>query len=217
MSGQLGEMKSASTLMKGQLDEMVSDKRPWLGVIPEIYQRIDFSTWFDHHHTFMPIKCNIVNYGESPARNVFCRVRIDSVPYVMDNKIHDDNDARLSALCNDTTLFSKNNIQSGIPIFQKMNPVPIFSGAENIDGRYFAMESTIYIVQGCVDYTYSANEHGQTTFRYLVGKFGTDKTLHGIPFIKGSLVDGVDGNLRRAFLDAKNIDFVKTDGGNYAK
>jgi len=135
----------------------------------------------------------------------------------MDNKARAENDSRLSTLCKDTTELSKNNTQSGIPIFQKLDPVPIFQSSENIDERYFSKESTIYMVQGCIDYTYSANEHGQTAFRYLVGKFGMDKTLHGIPFVKGNQVDNEDGNLHRAFLDAKSIDFVKTDGGNYVK
>lgn len=191
-------------------------ERPWLEVTPEIFQGIHFSTFFDHPHVFIPIRCNIVNSGGSPARNVIFNIRIDSVPN-MDNKFWADSDARLDTLCKDTAEFSKKNPQSGIPIFNKMNPVHISQGAENIDERYFTMESTIYIVQGCVDYTYSADEHGQTTFRYLVGKFGADKTLHGIPFIKGQRKEGAPGNLHTAFLDVKKFDFVKTDGGNYAK
>lgn len=192
-------------------------ERPWLDVTPEIFQGVHFSTFFDQRHVFIPIRCNIVNSGGSPARNVTCRIRIDSAPYVMDNQFRADVEARLDMLCKDTAEFATNNPRSGISIFNKTNPITISQGAESIDARYFTKESTIYIVQGCVDYTYANDEHGQTTFRYLVGKFGVDKTLHGIPFIVGSRVEGVPGNLHRAVLDAKNINLVRIDGGNYAR
>lgn len=202
--------------MQRQLDEMVVEKRPWLEVIPELDRHIHFSTFLNRRHIHIPVTCKAANYGQSPARNVLCMTRIDSVPYVMDNKVMAENDARLKTLCSETAAFSAKNPEAGIPVFQNKNPISIFQVSENIDMKYFSLNDTIYMVQGCLDYTYAEGRHGQTTFRYLVGKFSLDKTLHGIPFINGEPT-AENPELSRATWDASNVDFVKTDGGNYAK
>ena len=36
--------------MKNQLNQMVTDKRPWLEVVPQIDRSIIFSVFFEHHH-----------------------------------------------------------------------------------------------------------------------------------------------------------------------
>jgi hypothetical protein len=216
---QANEMRKATvaaqTSANAATAQLDATTRPWLEVTPEIF-KIFFSMWYDQPHVHIPIKCNIVNYGASPAINVLCRTRIDSVP-PLSPKFWAESDSRLQTLCDDTNNDSNAHPQSGIPIFQRKEPVVINSGSENIDNRYFQMASTIYMVQGCVDYTYGAGKHGQTTFRYLMGKFRNDNILHGIPFIRGTEVENGPGHFSRYTMNPKDVDFVKTDGGNYAK
>ena len=204
-------------IASGQLNEMEADQRPWIEVVPEINDKIIFSVFSNETHVHVPIKCGVTNFGRSPARNVICMTRIDSQAFVSSNETRATIDKRETDLCENARKISIAGKDAGIPVFQTKPNVAIHQISENIDKTYFTEMSTIYVVQGCVDYTYSADRHGRTAFRYLIGKFGDDHILHGIPFIRGNDNSAGPGHSSQADLSASAIDFIKTDGGNYAE
>ena len=206
-----------ANIMDRQEADSIAQQRPWLQVVPAVGENLIESAWNGQYRVFFPVTIAVSNHGASPARNVVFRIRPDSAPYVFNNEFRAAIDQRLKSLCAELRADAIRTPDAGIPIFQTGDhPVTMRQGSDSIDDTYFHQTgSTSYVIQGCVDYTYADNSHGQTAFRYLLGKVGDDKTVHGIAFMNGSIEEEGDG-LTRSKAPTQGMYFSESDGGNFA-
>jgi hypothetical protein len=85
-------------------------------------------------------------------------------------------------------------------------------------GVYKANERILFSLQGCIDYAYGPDLHGDTVFRLILGTVVHGQWA-GLPFIPGAPVE-TPTNVPGGLTESRSDDFeAATDpgGGNYAK
>jgi len=212
--------------MQRQLDAMEADQRPWLRVITQIREPISITEWSGTKSITVPLRFNIENFGKSPAVNVRAYTTITRYLGVEHRKA-------LAGLQRDTC--EKGSAESdqdpigGIPLFpsktDKIEITPSILG----DGIFRDAKPVMLAVYGCIDYTYSATKHGQTGFRFLLGR-REGVYFSGFNFVEGQSVQYdspiPDDLLKEGFpknppkvakIPLDELIFRPEDSGNYAK
>jgi hypothetical protein len=221
---QLNEMKTASGLMKDQLDVMETDKRPWIESKVSIVDPIIFTEWAGHKGINLKLKFDLKNHGQVPAINLKTWTVITPHP---GNDKRSKIDALQQSACDSVRKQADENSISGIAVFLgESTSVQSGTGAM---GDYDKADPILFSVYGCIDYTYGNARHGQTGFRMILGKVEKNLIV-GLPFVEGSISERdyapspellAEGYPPRApkhgFLQSEGVIFRPDDGGNYAK
>jgi hypothetical protein len=210
--------------IKGQLDVMENDKRPWLNAVVSLDKFIEITEWNGSRGINVPLKFAIKNYGQEPAVNV----RVNSTAWP-----HPGNPRRGEIL-----IYQKQVCERGIEAADK-DPIggtaifpsetTIADGVGNLSGGNIYKDGApvLWAIFGCIDYTYGNRRHGQTGFNFLLGK-AIDGQVFGIPFVEGApislpapeaaVIAGFPKDPPKwAKIPASEVWFMPAHSGNYAK
>jgi len=209
--------------IKGQLDVMEAEKRPWIRATVTAVKPVIFTDWNGSKGINVPIKLDLKNYGDTPAVNVRVFPQIAQHP---GNPRRRELDAPQQTACDIAIGQADENTIGGIAIFPgESQPDELISG---ISGIYKTDEPILFSVYGCVDYTYGNNRHGQTGFRMLLGRVSHGQVF-GLQFIEGTPIEDYHPSPellaggypleapKNAQLQPSDFYFHPDDGGNYAK
>jgi hypothetical protein len=214
--------------IRGQLDVMEVDKRPWLRAQLSL-DKVRLVDWDGVKGINVSLNIEIKNYGESPAVNMLVVPMIEEHPLYTDKKGMEHLDIDQAESCARTAVRAAENPIGGVPVF----PGDTYSGKSNpgISGRQLydsQRPPPWFLIYGCVNYTYSKDRHGETGFRMLLGK-PTNGLVLGIPFQEGEpdpdyhpsaelLAHGYPAIAPRyAYVKIDDLIFRPDEPGNYAK
>jgi len=227
ISGVFAAIFAAFTLnaIRGQLDVMQDDKRPWIRARISLIDPLILSDWNGSKGINVRMNFTLKNYGDAPAVNIRIVPRIAVHP---GNARREKITPQQERVCSDAMRASDNNRIGGFAIFPKdeiTRPEPV-----SIFGQTLFKESRqLFSVFGCVDYTYSGNRHGETGYRFLLGQVVNGRVF-GVLFQEGVprpyeeppsaelLAHGfpiTPPNEARVGVD--QFYFREEDSGNYAK
>jgi len=224
--GVVGLIIAAGTLwaIKGQLDVMENDKRPWLNADISINKRIEITEWGTSRGIRVPLKLAMKNYGQVPAVNI--RISVSAWPHPGTIKRAEILSLQKKA-CDQAIEVSDNDPTGGIALFPSESTIA--DAEANISGNALYKDGTptLWAIFGCVDYTYGDRKHGQTGFNYLLGK-NIDGQVFGVPFVEGKYGGGASSdeqikagfpkeNPKWAEVPIGDVWFMAADSGNYAK
>ena len=127
--------------------------------------------------------------------------------------------------CEEGGIDSDKNPIGGITIFpNETGTIELGSGASGFENG----QSALFSLLGCVIYNYGSGAHGQTGFRYMLGKV-QDGKVWGVPFTEGPPSEPYSPGeelLKSGFpkdppkvarIPIGELYFKPEDGGNYAK
>jgi hypothetical protein len=161
-----------------QLAATKNDKRPWLSVQVEVNQFAILTRWEKSRQIFLRLKFSIKNSGQEPAINV--RVYPSLVVHP-GNVRREELAAPQKKTCEEGSIDSDKNPIGGIAIFpNETGTIELGSGASGFENG----QPEVFSLLGCVIYSYGSGAHGQTGFRYMLGKV-QDGKVWGVPFIEG--------------------------------
>jgi hypothetical protein len=210
---QMRSLLSQQKLMQGQLDTMIAQERPWISAAP----RLELPLMRDSTPERMPdlevpVTVELQNHGASPATNIIIYSML--VPIVASHDSTQLNDAQ-EELCARAERASNEANKIGIGLFPGEHKAG--SGIASIE---IAAEGALplFIMQGCIEYTYGGGLHGQTAYRMYLGHFKADTHLwEGFEWHTDFLRSAPDiGRLLE--MKPTTIDFRETDdGGNWAR
>jgi hypothetical protein len=210
--------------IRGQLDAMETDKRPWLRVDVSVSKPIVFSEWSGTKEINVPLTFNLKNYGQAPAINVRVWPSISQHPGISRWK---ELDGPQKIACEEARTQADENTIGGFAIFPgESNPDARTIGIGNI---YQTDDRILFSVFGCVDYTYGDGRHGQTGFRMRLGQVINKREL-GLAFIQGTVQpydEPISPELlakgypttppKMGYMQPGDVFFRPDEGGNYAK
>ena len=195
-----------------QLTVMQIDQRPWVSVTP--VAKVTLADWNGDKSIDVHLSFTLHNYGRLPAQELRIEPMITQRP---DNAHLDDLDKPQDDLC---------STAMRAPISQRLSTT-VFPGRDataetaiSVGRQYLYVNSVLYEVYGCIDYIYSDGAHGQTLFRYMLGKIDHREGIWmGLPFKMGSrIVKTPYGSIRLASLHKNEYDFgIDQSGGNYVR
>lgn len=210
---QLGSLMSQQKVMQGQLDTMIAQERPWISAAPRLELPLTRDLTPERTPDLeVPVTVELQNQGASPATNI--------IIYSMLVPITASHDAALlnvaqEELCARAERASDAANKVGIGLFPGEHKPG--SGIATIE---IAVEGALplFILQGCVEYTYSGGLHGQTAYRMYLGHFKAEtRRWEGFVWrtdFRRSAPDS--GNLLE--MKPATLDFRETDdGGNWAR
>jgi hypothetical protein len=217
---QWSTMVQNNRIASGQLEAMEIDKRPWIRANVEL-KELRLTEWANDKHIFTSLTFDLKNYGESPAINIVIFTNVGPHP---GNSERPKLDADQKVMCEQARANATANPIGGPTIFPTESN-PIQSGAGS-GGIYKTGEPTIFSVNGCIDYSYGKDRHGETGFRMILGKVANNRIV-GIPFIEGKpetilvtpklFKQGFPIDSKVAIVPPDNLLFRPDEGGNYAK
>jgi len=208
-----------------QLTVMENDKRPWLNVQPDIQQFVDVTEWNESRGIRLPLKFSMKNYGQEPAINVRVYAKIVVHP---GNPRREELAIPQKEVCENGNIDSDKNPIGGIAIFPSETGVIEVGNSVSGGALFKNGEPVLFSILGCIIYTYGAGAHGQTGFRYLLGK-PQNGQVFGLPFVEGVpsehyfpgeqlLKGGFPKNPPKiARISIGELSFRPEDSGNYAK
>ena len=205
---------------------MEADQRPWLRVIVSIRDDVLLTEWNGTKQISIPLRFQVENFGKIPAVNVRAYALV--LPYP-GNPQRNLLSGFQKNTCEDGEAESNRDPIGGIAIFpSKADTIDLSPGALG-GGVFDDGKPTMFAVLGCIDYTYSGMQHGQSGFRFLLAKQDRH-VLAGIPFIVGTpLVTNepipkelLDQGYPKeppnvARIPIADLVFRPEDSGNYAK
>jgi hypothetical protein len=211
--------------LKGQLDAMENDKRPWLNAEIVIPDPVLITEWAGARGINLPLKLSLKNHGQQPAINV------RAYPTVMlhpGNERREELGVRQREICDGASTESDKDPIGGIAVFP--GETSAIETRIGVSGNEIFKngEPVLFALLGCLDYSYGGGKHGQTGFRYVIGKATGDYVL-GVPFIEGTPIEGYhipDDAIKagmpatppkQARIPAGQLYFKPMDSGNYAK
>ncbi len=157
-----------------QLDVMKEQSRPWIRVDITFARPIMFTQWAGQKHVNMSFKFDIKNFGQIPAINIRIFTHVQQNP-TGDRKFVLDADQ--SGVCRSAMETADRDKSGGVAAFPQ-EPKIVENGG-GTGGLYKTDDRIIFIINGCVDYTYGDGLHGQTGFRKMLGK------------VNGNIVEGI--------------------------
>jgi hypothetical protein len=170
--GQLVEMRKTVGVAQRQLDEMQADQRPWLQIKSA---EIGFLK-FDADNVNFNLKMTLKNTGKIPATGI----EIWPVLHAMSDATFrsEDKDEQLACSMANRDYPSR---KTGLTVFPD-DTEPISTGPTMLVSDFPMLPNTrrgsILIVLGCIDYFISSNNtHGQTGFRFLIGRRGENPAI----------------------------------------
>ena len=220
---QWSAMVQNNSIVKGQLDAMEIDKRPWIRANVDI-KELRLVEWGGDKHINTALIFDLKNYGELPAINIVISTNVASHP---GNSERTKLDIAQKVICEQARAQAVANPIGGPTIFPT-DSNSIQSGAGS-SGIYKTGKPTIFSVNGCIDYSYGKDRHGQTGFRMIIGKIAGNKVV-GIPFVEGVphpydepisselLINGYPADPPKVAIIPRDDFLLRLDeGGNYAK
>jgi hypothetical protein len=199
------------SIMRGQLNSMQIDQRPWVSATPAV-EKFTMVQWNASKSVNVMLKISLHNYGRLPAQDFDIKWMIKQWPT---NAHHGDLDAPKEKLCSDATRATTARRQKTLTVFPDRDAT--VEDNLTVGGVYLTNTTAIFSLYGCADYTYSSGEHGQTLFRYTLGKINHD-IWTGLPFKKGTAPSNAPARFTWAALPKKDYDFkIDPDGGNYVR
>jgi hypothetical protein len=221
----IGVALSQYVIFGRQLDVMENDKRPWIRVTLSLSKPVLLTEWSKQRGINVPLNFALKNYGQVPAININVSPSIIVHP---GNPRRAELDAPQKTTCEAARIESDKNPIGGIAIFPNEAESIESNIATNVREAFTAESPVLFAVLGCVDYTYGNGRHGQTGFRFVLGK-GAEGQVLGLPFIEGAPVQSYDipedliksgypsDPPKIAAIPASNVYFKPADSGNYAK
>jgi hypothetical protein len=210
--------------IRGQLDVMETDKRPWIRANVSLAAPVRFTDWNGFKGVSIQVKLSLKNYGTSPAINVRAPPRIVVHP---GNPRRSELDPIQKKICDDTAADADKNPVGGLAIFPTEEVTS--GGWTSISGIYGTGERTLFSVLGCIVYTYADSRHGETGYRFLLGQ-DINGGVFGLPFKEGVLKPYHDPPSpemlasgfpaippKEATMSLDEVYFSQEDSGNYAK
>jgi hypothetical protein len=203
-AGQLG-------IMKGQLGTMQVDQRPWVSATPAI-DEVLMADWNRQKSVSVKLKFSLHNYGRLPAQDFNFNWMIAPWP---GNAHHGNLDDPQEKLCADAQRATTTRRQKTTTVFPDRDTT--VEDNLTVGGQFVGVTEVIYSIYGCIDYTYSSGQHGQTLFRYTLGKVEHDIWV-GLPFKHGPRIANAPVGLTMATVPRKDYYFeVDPDGGNFVR
>ena len=147
--------------IRGQLDVMEADKRPWIGATFSLDRPIILTDSDGSKGITVIMKVVLKNYGQSPAVNTWIIPMIDRHPYYTDvagmTAIADKQRTSCASLAQ---LATKNPI-GGFPVFPG-DSYQVIRSTGITGGIYQTGAPPFFSIYGCVNYTYSGGDIGET-------------------------------------------------------
>jgi hypothetical protein len=210
---QIEGLVTQQKLMQGQLDTMIAQQRPWISATP----RLDLPLIRDvtpnrSPDLSVPVTVDLKNHGASPATNIVIYSMI-----IPASASHDSE--RLiqaqEALCTEAEQASNDAKRIGISVFPGEE-----KHGSGIAGIEYPRDTPLplFIMQGCIEYTYNGILHGKTGYRMYLGHINVDTHLwEGFAWRTDSQRTAPDAGVILE-MKPRGIDFRETDdGGNWAR
>lgn len=206
-----------------QLDVMENDKRPWIKADVSIPAYVLTTEWEGSRGINFPLKFLLRNFGQVPAVNVRIYQTVAVHP---GNILREQLSAPQKEICDSASSKSDKNPIGGIAIFPNETEVIETGNGLSGGGLYKDGKPVLFAVLGCVDYTYGDGRHGQTGFRFMLGK-DVGGMVSGVPYVEGlplqsnvitedDIKNGADP-VKGAKIPIEELYFKPADSGNYAK
>jgi hypothetical protein len=213
-------MDEQTKISSRQLDAMEIEKRPWIRANVEL-KELRFTEWAGDKFINTILVFDLKNYGESPAANIVISTLVGPHP---GNTERMKLDADQQLMCNQGRTQAVAYPIGGPTIFPtESNPI---HGGAGSGGLYKTGEPTIFSVNGCIDYSYGKDRHGETGFRMIIGKIEGNIVV-GLPFVEGTpqtipvtpelFKQGFPIDSKVAIIPPDGLLFRPDEGGNYAK
>jgi hypothetical protein len=161
-------MREQAAAMRGQFEAVLAAQRPWITIIPTITS-FDM-TEFPNSSRFVSIwvKFALHNDGREPAQNI--QIRQDVTPYTGNPKFSVGMGTAQEALCDEATRI----FPPRMGVIKAPEGPAILAGVDDSEARYVEShvpipDRSLFLVYGCVDYSYPPDRHGQTLFQYVLG------------------------------------------------
>ncbi len=211
--GQMESLAAQQRLMQGQLDAMIAQQRPWLAAAPRLELPLTRDVTPDRSPDIeVPVTIELTNHGASPATNILIYSML--VPISAAHDAAGLNDAEES-LCARAEQASNDAKKLGISLF----PGERKSGSGIASAQYPAATATsLFIMQGCIEYAYGAGLHGKTAYRMYLGRFNSaTQSWEGFQWRTDQRRSAPDAGVLLQ-MKPNTIDFRETDdGGNWAR
>jgi hypothetical protein len=198
--------------LQDQLNATLADQRPWVSAVTT-QDSIRMIDWNGNKGVGIFLTFRLHNYGRLPAQELYVNTMI--APR-LDNAHLNQLDGPQEALCVNALHTSVSQRVSTV-VFPGQDAAA--DGNVSINSQFSNHSRILYEVYGCIDYMYASGQHGQTLFRYILGKIDRDIWI-GIPFKKGRTVPIANpvGPISIATLDKRDYDLrVDSGGGNYVR
>jgi len=196
--------------MQGQLNVMVAQQRPWLQVTPRLDGPLrTILTLGKKPEVFsVSLAFDAKNTGLTPATKIVFSSTVVVEGDGTDMKARDE---AQDEVCKWAAEQAKSTGKVGESLFPNETKV-LHTG---FSGRIAEGDAFPYVLEGCVDYTYAGNQHGQTGYRMLLGR--TDTLWKGFKF-DWNEEDPLGNGMVLLTMKADSLQFRLTDdGGNWAR
>jgi hypothetical protein len=196
--------------MQGQLDVMVAQQRPWLQVTPRLDGPLrTILTLGQKPEVFSAsLAFDAKNTGLTPATKIVFSSTVVVEPEGTDMKKRDEAQEQACKQANEQANGSGKVRESLFPNEAKI----LHTG---FSGRIAEGESFPYVLEGCVDYTYAGNQHGQTGYRMTLGRI--DTLWRGFKF-DWNEEQPIGNGMVLLSMKTDTLQFRLTDdGGNWAR
>lgn len=215
---QFTNSRQQAPLVAVQIHQMKVDKRPWISDLVTAPGSIKFIDWMKQKSILLGFRQELNNYGRSPADNVQVALTVVKSPGIERMEklktVQEDICNRARATARMTILPGKSDC-----------------AATAIEAAYptEASEAVLFEVVGCAVYDFAETEHGETGFRFKLGRMNGGK-IDGLSFIEGppqpykapirpELLATANSTPppNVGVLEYKDVIFIPDEKGNYAK
>jgi hypothetical protein len=170
------EAQRQANAAKDQVDIMRDQNRPWIRADISFARPIRFTQWAGRKHINVSLTFDLKNFGQSPATNIRIFTHVQPHPGNAQQGVLDTDQ---QTICNQARETAERDKTGGIAAFPQ-EPKVVENGG-GTGGLYETQNNVIFSINGCIDYTYADNRHGQTGFRKTLGKVNGN-IVDGIPF-----------------------------------
>jgi len=196
--------------MQGQLDVMVAQQRPWLQVTPRLDGplRTILALGKKPEVFSVSLAFDAKNTGLTPATKIVFSSTVVVEGEGTDMKARDEAQEQACKQANEQ---AKSSGKVGESLFPNEAKV-LHTG---FSGRIAEADAFPYVLEGCVDYTYAGNQHGQTGYRLMLGRI--DTLWKGVKF-DWNEEKPIGNGMVLLSMKTDSLQFRLTDdGGNWAR
>jgi len=195
--------RSAAKAANTQVSIMQAEQRPWVSV-KVIPKKLFLINSDGRRSITLSYDIIVENFGHIPARDISPSAELLSYKR---NSSERERDAVQRQMCAQAQDGAQHDSIGRIAIYPN-EPDTVTSGSDS------EWEPSYFYLIGCIDFTYGANHHGKTAFRYLLGSI-KNNLFDAIPFPQsgGSTIPNSDAIIWSVSLN--EITFKRDDRGNY--